>query len=115
MSAMASVEPDGLPLKKSTLPSGPTGTITMFGTVWLLAKLTLEVLGTDEAVPPDVSFGYTVRKPLPVGLVTVTLTATAVIPEGIDTPPTVVPPTGSEADFCAAILPWATPVPLRVS
>src|SRR5215831_7521495 len=68
-------------LKRLTMPPEPTLTMTRLGTVWPPTKLRLDAVGW---VAPA---GQTVRKLGAVGLVTVTLRATA------DTPVAGTPPT----------------------
>ncbi len=69
--------PAQAPLRTLIFPSAPTGTMTELATVWPAVKFRLEV---DGAACP---LGKTVRWPASFGLVTVTLSATAIAPAGM--------------------------------
>ena len=66
---MTSTVPDELAMVIA--PSGPTPAVTRLATVWSRTSLRLEAFGVG------LPFGYTVRNPAVVGLVTVTFRATA--------------------------------------
>ena len=67
-------------LKKHSSPDADSGTMTALATVWPATKFTLDTPGLTP-------HGYTVTKPAPTGLVTVTFNETAPTPSGGVTSP----------------------------